>query len=823
MTQIQGSCIITSVFKQGQALFFNNWTVLNKLMTRNKGLFTGVNITLISLLCFFSPDIVWAEQQVAENPYRHLDWISPAEVAALPASERPQHSGICEGLYVVPQLGDGLIKDAEIKASADHFDTLPDGTNVLRGNVEVKQGPRELYSDEVRLNRETRATSLQGNVVIRQPGMLILGDSAEINLNEKAVDVKNTEYVIHEIHVHGTAARIYNPEEKVLVLDRSTYTTCEPNDKAWAIAAKEIKLNQESGWGSVTGATLEIGGVPVIYLPWWTFPIDDRRQSGFLFPYVGSGDSGLDLSLPYYVNIAPNMDATLTPRYLANRGEMLETEFRYLTPHTEGQVGLGYLANDKIYQDSRSLVNWQHKGLYGDWTNSVDYTRVGDSDHFLDLDTTLDATSNTHLAQRADFNRYGENWNFKLMVQQFQTIDDIIADEDLPYRMLPQIQANSRYPVANTPLSTGVETEYTYFDHPEDLISQPTSANRVKLNPYLQLNLRNSWGFLIPRLSYNLRYYSLNQTGLDDDEKNLEIPVTSIDSGLFLDRQLEFSGKGYVQTLEPRLFYLYVPMQEQNDLPIFDTAKTSFGFEQLFRANRFTGNDRIGDANQLSLGLTTRLIDSDGGQELFNVSLGQILYFRDREVQLNESDPIETTTLSPFVARVNWLINSVWSWRSETQWDSQENNLDSIITGFDYRDEQRNVVNLTYNYYDNGAVTADPASEEIKQTDVSFAWSLNPRWSIVGRWGFDLNQSRSFDNIVGVEYESCCWRIRLVNRRFLKESNDEETLVEPSQTIMLNFELKGLGGFGGSVDSALDESIPGYRQREELRPPPFGY
>ena len=222
--------------------------------------------------------------------FRHLDWISPEELKAMPADQRPEHTGMCEGIYLAPTLEQGDPTQQQIKASADSFDTLPDGTNVLSGDVVLKQGGRELYSDEIRLNRESRATEPNGNVVIRQPGMLILGESAKVNLNEKKLDVRDTEYVIHDLHVHGKAGRIYNPEEKILVLDNSSYTTCEPNDNAWAIAAKEIKLDETSGWGEVKGAKIEIGGVPVIYLPWWTFPIDDRRQSGFLFVVELCGD-----------------------------------------------------------------------------------------------------------------------------------------------------------------------------------------------------------------------------------------------------------------------------------------------------------------------------------------------------------------------------------------------------------------------------------------------------------------------------------------------------------------------------------------------------
>ncbi|MEE2729633.1 MAG: LPS-assembly protein LptD [Pseudomonadota bacterium] len=763
-----------------------------------------------------------ADDETADNPYRHLDWVTAADIAAMPEAQRPTYTGICEGVYLAPTMAQGDPTKARIEASADRFDTLPDGTNVLSGGVVLKQGNRELYSDEIRLNRITRATALEGNVKIRQEGMLILGDSAEVNLNEKKLDVKNTEYVIHNIHVHGTAGRIYNPDERVLVLDNSSYTTCEPGSEAWAIKADEIKLNEESGWGEVSGATVELGGVPVVYLPWWTFPIDDRRQSGFLFPSIGSGENGLDISTPYYLNLAPNYDATLTPRYLADRGEMLEGEFRYLSDHTSGDFGVGYMPDDQEFGDRRTLVTWHHNGLYDQkWESGVDYTRVSDSDYFLDLDTTLNTSADTHLDQRADLRYYGDTWISSVEVKQYQTIDDLIDDEDLPYRMLPQLRTVGRFPISDNRIQFQLGGEYTYFDHPEEIVDGPTDADRVRAIPSVLYNYRRPWGFVVPKLALVSRYYDLNQTGLDDNEATVENSIFSLDSGLYLDRPFDFQGTHFLQTLEPRVFYLYAPYKEQNDLPLFDTAKTSFSYEQLFRENRFTGGDRIGDANQISVGLTSRLINQDTGAEQINVSLGQIFYLRDREVQLTETDPVEETTLSPFVGRMNWLINQNWSWRAEAQIDTQENNLDNLITGFRYRDRFNNLVNLSFNYYDSGAVIADPESESIKQSDFSFLWSISQRWGIIGRWGFDLEQQRSYDNILGFEYESCCWRARVVNRRYLKESNDADQVVEASQGIYFQFELKGLGGLGGAVDRMLDDAISGYREREAARPTNF--
>lgn len=765
-------------------------------------------------------------QDVPTPDHRRLDWLSPADIAALPPEQRPVQTGICAGAYLPPTPGTPNPADTRINAAADRFDTAPDGTLELEGQVEVRQGDSALKSDRVRLNRLSRETELNGNVEIRQNGMLIRGDSARMNLDQKKLDVRGTEYVIHELHAHGRADRIHNPGKNVLVLDHSTYSTCEPDDNTWQLRAGRIKLDRDSGWGQVRDAVVEVKDVPIVYLPWWLYPIDDRRQTGFLFPEVGNNsESGIRFGVPLYLNLAPHYDATLTPTLIGERGTLLEGEFRYLSPHTEGFVGGALLPSDNDYNEQdRSLGVWKHTGHYGRLVNSVDYTEVSDIDYFEDLYTNLETSATTHLDQRANLVYHGDQWQTGVLVQQFQTIDQTIAQQDLPYRKLPQVHVSGQVPTVHEPLQLLLGSEYVYFEHPDTgspTLTVADYADRARASLGLQYDLRRPWGFLVPAHTQRYRYYNITGGPLDQQEPDVQIPVSSIDSGLFFDRPLQLGSHRFVQTLEPRLYYLYVPYREQNDLPLFDTAKNSFGFEQLFRDNRFTGGDRIGDANQVSLGFTSRFIDNDSGLERLNLGLGQTFYLKDREVQLYDTDPVEETDVSPYVARAYWMMNSAWSWRTEVQVDTAVNNLDTLVTGLAYRGPEGNLLNLNYNYYDDGAITADPATGLIRQTDISFIWSLTRRWGIIGRWGYDLEQDRSFDNIVGVEYESCCWRARLVNRRYLKESNTEPDVLEPSQGIYLQIELKGLGGIGGTVDSILEEGVAGYPERQALRPDTF--
>ncbi|HVL02136.1 MAG TPA: LPS assembly protein LptD, partial [Dongiaceae bacterium] len=483
---------------------------------------------------------------------RRLDWISPEEIAAMPPEQRPVHTGMCDGVYVSPIVASPAVEigdpaDSKVFATSDQFDTTTNGRLILQGDVQIRQGNRELHSDTVQLDRISRETELQGNVMIRQPGMLIRGEKAKVNLNEKAVDARDTEYVIHSLHAHGTAGRIHNRGEKVLILDDSSYTTCEPNDDAWRINADRLKLDQKSGWGEVKDATVEVGGVPIVWLPWWLFPIDDRRQSGFLFPLIGNNsESGVRIGTPYYLNLAPNYDATLTPTLIEDSGTMLEGEFRYLTPSTEGFLGGAYLPSDKSYDDQdRHLLSLKQNSHWGRLISAVDYTKVSDIDYFEDLDTRLETSATTHLEQRADLNYFGDRWSSGVMVQQYQTIDDTIGDNDLPYRKLPQLYANGFLPTVHTPLEFILGSEYIYFEHPE--ADQPDlqvadNADRARATAGLRYNFNRSWGYVMPSYTERYRYYHITGGPQDQQEPDLHIPVFNVDSGLYFDRPFEMGG-----------------------------------------------------------------------------------------------------------------------------------------------------------------------------------------------------------------------------------------------------------------------------------------
>ena len=753
--------------------------------------------------------------------YRYLDWLSPEAIQALPPEQRPITRGVCEGAYLAPviQRPDAPAdpRQAPVEATADSYETSDDGSITLTGDVIIQQGGRQLESDRIVIQQKTRETRLEGNVRIRQEGMLMTGSEGSFNLNEKNLSLTDAEYVVHDSHIRGTATRIHNENEDVLVFDKSSYTTCEPDSNAWLFEASDIRLNRASGWGTAKHAVIRVKDVPVFYFPWLMFPIDDRRQSGFLFPSFSSGeDNGTTVAVPYYLNLAPNYDATLTPRYIGERGEQLEAEFRYLTLYGEGELGAAYLPDDQsLDEETRDLLLWQHDGYFaGDWYSRVDYTRVSDDDYFQDLATSLNAKSQTHLNQLAQVGYTGNHLSGSLLVQRYQTIDELITDADLPYRKQPQFRLDGAWELASAGFRAIWQSETTRFEHPVDDFAGVVEADRITLKPAIEYRYRKPWALVTPRLQLiHSQYDFTSNTAGDSLNEEQTLYTASLDTRLFFERDLDVSGDAYLQTLEPRLFYLYRPFKEQDHRQTFDSSLFTFDYSQLFRENRFAGNDRFGDANQLSLGLSTAFIEESSGWERFRASAGQIFYFRDREVQLNESIPDATEERSAWVGRVEWRVNEYLRASADAQWDEDNNNIDRANGTLNYSSPERGILNLSYRYADDGAATTDV--EKIRQSDFSFVWPASEHWSLLGRWAYDLEYDRSFENLLGVEYDSCCWRVRLVNRRYLTEDSSNPAEVEAQRGIFLQFQLKGLGGVGNELDGVLSDSISGFEYREQ--------
>ena len=821
--------------------------------------------------------------------YSHLDWVPREQLTAAQLAEVGPY---CEGSYIEPPrpgMNDDTPMDEAplfVTAKASRYEQEKEAAT-LAGDVVLRQSSMQVEADEATLHQAENRGELKGNVRIRDNGMLVVGDRAEIQLDNGEAKVENAEYVIHKGHARGTALYAKREESAIVRLKDGTYTRCEPGSNAWHLKGNNVKLNPATGFGTATNVTLRVKDIPVFYTPYIYFPIDDRRQSGFLAPsFSSSSDNGFTLSTPYYFNLAPNYDATLYPTYMAKRGLLMEGEFRYLTKGSEGQVGAAYLDDQEDerelqsdYEDQRWMYNWQHKhGLDERLLAEVDYTEISDPYYFQDLGSDLESLQTPDfLNQRGTLTYRGDSYTARLNAHAYSRTSVI---DVTPYERLPQLTLNGQLPFQPGGLNLFYGTEYVRFDRDlrsgfftnEDGVEERrwydeniygiarSNGERIHLEPGISLPMEASWGFAKPSLKYAYTQYDLDldskgksQVTDFEDSPDRSVPIFSLDSGLYFDRNTQWFGNNYRQTLEPRAFYLYVPEEDQDDIPVFDTGEYSFNYASLWRDNRFSGRDRIGDENKLSLGVTNRWIE-DNGFERQRFSIGQAFYFEDREVTMpggrRGTDALKeradyTTSTSPYALEYLYRFNRDWRVNFNL---AQERSLGQTRSGslmFHYQpeDNPNKIVNLGYRYrndtlrydqqsgewrYGGDWGTCDGVNDDqdcikdyykIEQHDFSVIWPLVPQWSVVARWQHDYSQNRTLEAFGGFEYDSCCWKLRLINRYWIdydETSLNPDNNEEPDRGIFLQIVLKGLGNvLGGKTETFLDQGIQGYREREE--------
>lgn len=722
----------------------------------------------------------------------------------------------CSGYYQAPPRRDlGLESQIpnSIFAAADDYEYDKEGNARLIGDVVLQQGPMQLEAEEVNLYQKKQEATAEGSVRLRDQGFLLEGDSAKIQLQNKDATIENASYLDHQSGIQGRAESLSSiNNSNNLTIRQGYYTSCPRQHEDWYLKGKKIKLDRESGWGTAKHMRLHFKKVPIFYAPYIKFPIDDRRHSGLLIPNIDLKEP--DIAQPIYWNIAPNYDATITPRRIGRRGEMLESQFRYLTPVGAGEIHTGYLGQDGEfdYQD-RKLFNWNHLSYWQQhWELMVDTTYLSDNDYLNDLGSDLSVNSQSHLNRQAKLSYHqGEeslSSTVSLWVQAFQTIDDGINDAGRPYRRVPELEWLLNWsPVER--LSWNQTLEWTRFEQLYRTDFQ--ESDRLRYKGKLSYRWETPWAFLEPAWQVNHVQYDhriVTNAALQNDSQSLTVPTVSLDSGIFLERTIQPFKQRLLQTLEPRVFFLWTPFEEQNDHPNFDTSELTFDFNQLFRDNRFVGGDRFGDNEQVSVAVTSRIISTETGDELLSASIGQAFYLADREVQLTGSN-VNTNEDSPIASQLTWKPNQHWRWQVNTEWDSGINQIisgDSGITfiGQDRWDQVAHIFNLGYRYASdyNGA-------DRIEQGELSSANKLNQYWTLYTRWLFDLENRNTLEQLTGLSYESCCWRASLLYQRRVTDVDDLE---EPENRygMHIQLELKGLASLGGKIDRLLDRGINGY-------------
>lgn len=781
---------------------------------------------LISGLAFFSPVTT-----AAGFNYEALGW-TPRD--QLPPEHQERLPAFCRGDYLSPVITP--LDSDRIEATADEGELVLNGGMTLSGNVEFQQKQQLLTSDEAFWEAESRRANFRGNVVVRTPDLTLSGDQADFDEAGGELNIRDSAYVISERHLRGTAAAIQTPAEGRLELQQATLTFCEPGKNDWDIAASELTLDQDSGFGTAWHTRLRIREVPVFYIPYYRFPIDDRRLTGFLDPTIAINGMGQaeDIQLPFYLNLAPNLDATITPHHVLDHGLLWENQLRHKTRLLgEGELNYGYLGNDEELEDERWLINYQQAGTFGSrWSHSWVYNRVSDEDYFSDMNPSAAVDRTTHLPSRAQINYKASQVSFTALAESFQTIDETIALVNRPYRRLPQATI-SLTPDTGDSWTFSQTLQTTRFARKsEETINGSTqtlsgfealNGDRLLSDTAIAYPMTWPFGNLTPKAEYRYRSYRLYDEDVDsvDLAPDFGAARLSLDGTLVFEREFTALQQGYTQTLEPRLFYVHSPyVSGQNDVPGFDTKATSVTFSNLFTGDRFTGGDRLADLNQISAGVTTRFIRDDG-LEQFRASAGRIWYFEDRRVTLNET---ETEFLgratSSTLAEAEWNPMADWSVFSFIEWDPYQDYARQQRYGVRYGDDSNHMLSISsteVNYRDSDS----DVDYNTKQLDAGAFWALNDHWALFGRQLRDLKsysddepqpEDQVLELLAGLEYQSCCWRAQFMYRETSPRSSGEFT-TEKRFGWMLSIQLKGLTTLGSGTDQLLGESIYGYTRR----------
>lgn len=685
--------------------------------------------------------------------------------------------------------------DAPIEYTADGLEATRDGEWLLNGDVLIRQGDRTIKTSNARYDSKTQSFSVDDEVEYTDPDMKVSGTSAEVDQAGGAT-FEGAQFELTDRNARGSADRIQVTRDNQLKLDNVRYTTCPAGEEDWVLRASDIDIRQRAGIGFGRGVRLDFKGVPILYAPFLSFPVGNQRKSGFLFPTLGTSTrSGTSLAIPWYWNIAPNYDATFAPTYFSKRGSKLDTEFRYLNDFGRGTLETEYLPDDAEFGDSRSYLRFTDRS---DFTQTlrldVDAANVSDSAWFEDFGLGPEGTSISYLERSASLTYLTQHWLAVLRAQNFQTIDDAgIAPELRPHTLLPALAVHADSPDQLAGLELGMDLEVDNFAHNYD--DRVATGWRTDIAPEIRWPLRGAGVYLEPAASWRYTAYRLDDAVLPgtDDSPTRSAPVLSVDGGLIFERPSGSRGQRLL-TLEPRFMYLYVPYRNQDNLPVFDTAPADLNLVQLFRTNRYVGADRLSDANQVSIGVTSRLIDAQDGKQFISGTVGQAYYFDEPRIAL-PGEVLEDPEYSDIIAELDVTAYRDWNIGMGVQWDPGQTRSEKGDVRVQYKPEYDRVVNLGYRFRRSG----------IEQVDGSVAWPIGDKWSAYARMVYSLEDETTLDQFAGFEYRSCCWRIRAVARRYVSDrTGDTDT------SFLLQLELNGLSSVGVGADAFLERAIRGY-------------
>ncbi len=744
--------------------------------------------------------------------------ISLAVLCALPLA-----AGAQQGLKLKPQPALTLAppsnkEEVPLFLDADRLQGHNDRETEAEGNARLRTRGQAVHADWLRHDKPSDEVTAEGNVRIERGADVVEGARLKYSLETERGFMDNVRYTLHksqdlggqrqlfrEADSRGTAEHILFEGSDRYRARRAEYTACAPGNDDWYLRAGELTIDKSRDLGVARDASIVFMGAPIFYSPYLSFSLHQERKSGFITPHYGSTDKGgAELTVPYYWNIAPNRDATISPRVMTRRGVLVDTDFRYLEPAYNGEARAELLPNDRVREgDKRWAYNLRHvQVLPSGWSGTLNLQKVSDNTYFTDLSTQIATTSQVLLPLEGTLSRSGAwgstgSYGFSGLVQRWQTLQpDPQAPVTPPYNRLPQLTLSARQDVMNSDFD--FYGQYVGFDHPTFVNGQ-----RALAYPSISLPLQTTYAYVTPKLGLNVTRYTLdpNTAGLPDQTRTL--PIFTTDSGVVFERPVSVGGSSFLQTLEPRLYYVYIPFRDQNSIPIFDSGQQDINFSTIYSENQFSGWDRINDANQMTLGISSRLIAADTGSERLRGAVAQRFYFDTQRVGL-PGVPLRTSSSSDLLAALSGAVAPHWTADAGLQYTTSSSQIQRFNIGTRYQPQPGKVLNLSYRETINS----------IRQTDISAQWPVSQGWTALARWNYSLLDNRTLEGLAGMEYNGDCWALRAVAHRFAVATQQTST------TFFIQLELNGVSRIGTNPLETLKRNISGYTRLDPRAPRP---
>ena len=717
------------------------------------------------------------------------------------------------------------ISQGSIEIEGDSLETLLDRKMKAKGNAILKKGNKTIKAEVIEYDEISEKLITTGNTNIDLESMSLRGSKLSLKLSDETGQMddasfnfkpgqKQEKFVIkngvvvskRSYDFRGDAKTIFFEGENKKRLQSGRVTTCETDSDDWYLKSSNMEVNTKTDRVNASNAVVEFKGLPVLYTPYINFSLNKNRKSGFLATTFGTTTkSGFDFQIPYYFNISPNMDATLTARYLGKRGPQADGEFRYLEENYSGKNQIQFMKHDEDSgKDNRYLVKLEHQHKFNNgWSASYNYQKVSDDTYFSDLATMIQVTSVVNLPQRANINYAGDTWKFNALTEKYQTLTNA---SNSPYQRLPQLDLSGRKDFGSYILD--FKSQWAYFDRDEKFTysdTQRVTGSRLTLTPSISVPFTETYGYIKPKLSANVRSYNLNDSSIG--KKDILTPIVSVDSGMYFDRTVNLLNQNFTNTLEPRLFYVYIPYKDQSSLPNFDTGLSDLNMQTLFSENQYNGQDRINDANQLTASITSKFIDKNGKERLSGI-VAQRYYFDDRKIFGTELDAKKANS-DIFMGGTARLANSL-NLDAMFQYDPTSSKLLRSTLSSRYNPEPGKMLNLSYRMIDN----VSDNTQDLKVFNAAGQWPLGNRFYSIARYNYDLKTSQTIEILGGVEYDGGCWVARTIFDRI-----SLPTSPQPNYTFFVQLELNGLGAIGSDankLNNFLYRNVPGVRTVNQI-------